>query len=92
MRRAEVRAILGPPGDYRTGPVYEDIRPALPFPSGLPQCDEWFWDFGYGMVRFDSSEVVVYTNLISTERINQSSLDNLLWRAKRQWRRWFPEH
>jgi hypothetical protein len=91
MRRAEVRAILGPPGDYRTGPVYEDVRPALGFFSGRPQCDEWFWDFGYFVVQFDSSEAVMSTSLISTERVHQSSLDNLLWRAKRQWRKWFLE-
>jgi hypothetical protein len=50
----------------------------------------WLGDDGDIFVWF-SPEGVWSHGMTSSEKIVQSPLDNLLWRAKRQWRKWFPE-
>jgi hypothetical protein len=108
MSRAEVEAILGPAGDYRTGPT---TNPAKASPYGGFYSGTWIrWDKmsdaekqEYAarvtrswqsdqmtiLVGFDSKGVadMQRTNM---RKDHQSFLDNLLWRAKRQWRNWFP--
>jgi hypothetical protein len=101
MSRAEVYAILGPPGDHLTGPV-EYLQ------DGFVECNEndfglqfegeywarWLGDRTLVDLEFGEDGCVIggfskyhYTG----RRVEQGPLDNLLWRAKRQWRRWFPE-
>jgi hypothetical protein len=41
-------------------------------------------------VILDSSGAVTMSGACPQKRLEQSPLDNLIWRAKRQWRRWFP--
>src|SRR5579871_904457 len=52
----------------------------------------WQSDTAVIRVMFDASgratNAELDTNLI---RVEQSPLDNLRWRAERQWRKWFPE-
>src|SRR5262249_14859791 len=99
MSRAEVEAILGPPGDYRTGPVwYEDlgIVDGLTVPLENEFGARWYGDKAASYVFFTQSGCVedwkrVDQNWLRGRRVDQSPLDNLLWRAKRQWRKWFPE-
>jgi hypothetical protein len=110
MSRAEVEAILGPPGDHRTGPTNlmnlgsitmfdtihvnraEKVRlggsglALLPSPPGSAkpvgegdQASLW--------VTFDGSGKVVAAEFSPALPQQQSPLANLLWRAKRQWRR-----
>ena len=44
------------------------------------------------IIAFDGPDGrVVALSSEQTRKWNQSPLDNLLWRLKRQWRRWFPE-
>jgi hypothetical protein len=95
MSRAEVEAILGPPGDYSTGPT-NSFHPVSVISNDLrrveigPYAFDWRSDDLSVHVLFIDSRVVVadaYTNKL----VAQSPLDNLLWRAKRQWHRWFPE-
>jgi hypothetical protein len=43
------------------------------------------------IVSFGPSGEVAEATYMTWAREEQSPLDNLLWRAKRQWRRWFPE-
>jgi hypothetical protein len=98
MTRAEVEAILGPPGDYRTGP------------TTLSQGFSFFIievHGGWGEPPFsrpvywtsDTLEIVAYHYSDGTlsefgyrplEPDHSGPLDNLRWRAKRLWRQWFP--
>jgi hypothetical protein len=86
MTRAEVHATLGPPGDYRTGPTTE-IRVA---PRKGPTPEWWKIDDAQIWVYYDQSGRVEDTLRNFTYRPEPKPLDNLLWRAKRQWHRWFP--
>jgi hypothetical protein len=120
MTRAEVEAILGPPGDYRTictettcaldQPVYleSDLNqyaagegrggywPLDDSPSDAPGqpahtsfYGTWFGNDGYINVQF-VSDAVDYKAFYHSVRKELTPLGNLLWRLKRQWRRWFP--
>ena len=50
----------------------------------------WFGNEGYIQVEFQN-EAVVDKTFEHTRKKVQSPLANLLWRAKRQWRKWYPE-
>jgi hypothetical protein len=98
MSRAEVEAILGSPGDYRTGP------------STLSQESTFFIievHGGSGEAHFsrpvywttDTLEIVAYHHPDGTlsefgyrplEPDDSGPIDYLRWRAKRVWRQWFP--
>jgi hypothetical protein len=92
MSRAEVEEILGPAGDYTTGPTYYHSQLSLEwlhlYADELPGY-QWQGDDGTIVVFFDE-QVVAHTYFTSNCRLTQGRLDNLLWRFKRQWRRWFP--
>ncbi len=108
MNRAEVEAVLGPPGDYRTGPtrVYWDFEDDVsgdfdPDDSdfstydeiGLPitiTIDKWEGNAGRVKVLYDETGRSVQTSFFRSESVKRSTLEILRWRAKRQWRRWFP--
>jgi hypothetical protein len=53
MSRGDVEAILGPPGDYRTGPIRYWVKPFRP--TGNPFCQqvEWLSDEADIRVWFD---------------------------------------
>jgi outer membrane protein assembly factor BamE (lipoprotein component of BamABCDE complex) len=94
MTRAEVEAILGPPGDYRNGPTYPDLpRPITLSWSGDPDSPSAYWlgDRGGIYVYRGDPDRVGEASFVEVQRVPQDPLDNLLWRAKRQWHRWFPE-
>jgi hypothetical protein len=97
MSRAEVEAILGPPGDYRTGPVQGVLVWDLILDGTIwhDQCTNgsaWVGDTGWVRVEFNNGDGTVWASeFFESKRIAQHPLDNLLWRAKRQWHRWFPE-
>jgi hypothetical protein len=40
-------------------------------------------------IRFDDDERVMNCWSGSVSKVEQGPLENLLWRAKRQWRKWF---
>jgi hypothetical protein len=97
MTLAEVESILGgPPDDYRTrpnqfdsGPVPQRVPVRDPLGTGDSACI-WATDEVNLTVVFDSTGRVrdwAYTPVIEAPR---STSGDLLWRAKRQWRRWFP--
>jgi hypothetical protein len=111
MTCAEVEALLGPPGDYRTGlgetgfvPPDGNTQHIYWIPDSPDLCDPppklwtddpllWVgWEsdsFGISIAVDDSGSVV--DKLAAPRRTTQGPLDDLLWRARRQWRRWFPE-
>jgi hypothetical protein len=98
MRRAEVEAILGPPGDYTTGPTDSPARGGLYLlkrdESYYPMYDatqEWKGNTAIIRVGFDSANVATYKEYVRNYRVDQGLFDNLLWRLQRQWHRWFPE-
>ncbi len=90
MTRAEVEAILGPSGEYNSGPtlyVCDAVYPGEFAPSPdvcLPVS--WQCDTGAIEVWIDS-ERVYCASFSYGLRIRQSPFENLLWRVKR----WFPE-
>jgi hypothetical protein len=86
MGRAEVEAILGPPGDYTTGP--SQCLPAFKQLGLPPVVLDWFADTAWVSIGFDDSGGVVLKRYYPLKRAEQGPLDSLLWRAKRQWRRW----
>jgi hypothetical protein len=120
MSRAEVEAILGPPGDYRTGdgemdygmeneawmpdtgpdvakglsPDFDKLETNWKRDPGQSPEDpssraDWLGDsFGIAIAIGPSGSVEEKVGL--PRRTTQGPLDNLLWRLKRQWRRWFP--
>jgi hypothetical protein len=92
MTRAEVEAILGPPGDYTTWPT--DIT-RWPRGTDWRMGDlfaEWRGDEGRILVLLDQDDGLVHSDGIfapsSPRQVNP--LYALIWRAKRQWHRWFP--
>jgi hypothetical protein len=104
MSRAEVESILGPPGDYTTGDISSDennsgttfdplANPYQEFRLNMRgQLTEACWcnDSIALCVAFDEqSRVFMFPNW-KVNRVRQSPLESLVWRAKRQWRRWFP--
>jgi hypothetical protein len=114
MSRAEVLAILGPPGDYTTAPTWSDdgekwVRPIFDPASGthwLPRVDghqfkplpvagskeeTWKGDTGKIGVMFDASGRVWEHWYYPDKRMELGLYESLRWRARREWRRWFPE-
>jgi hypothetical protein len=92
MRRAEVEAILGgPPGDYRNGPIIHHIEASYAAHVHTDGSLTWEGDDGFGWISFDSSGSVMDCRFHASTRKHQTLLENVLWRAKRQWHRWLPE-
>jgi hypothetical protein len=106
MSRADVEAILGPPGDYRTmlteEPLEETLRSVRKHPTpeeiaevfALLQSDVkheiWMGDRGDIRVSI-GPRGIIESQFTATEKVEQSVRDNFLWRIKRQWRKWSPE-
>jgi hypothetical protein len=97
MSRDEVAAILGPPGDHSTRPVCSggpDTAVRRRFysdPDPEESRDSWVGDSGCIIVLSDADRgprLLVFAPVAGPQ---QNPLENLLWRAKRQWRKWFPE-
>jgi hypothetical protein len=97
MTMAEVEAVLGPPGDFATGPTHpvfgEYLRISASTPDERPVFEarrEWDGDQGAIYVDFDASDKVRRASFSPMRKDDIGLFDNLLWQAKRQWRRWFP--
>jgi hypothetical protein len=94
MTGAEVEAIVGTPGDFTTRPMGYHGLPASFDVTNRParRVQEWIWanDSGLAWVNFNGDGLVSEIGYLSGSRKEQGFFDNLLWRAKRQWRRWFP--
>jgi hypothetical protein len=109
MPLAEVEAILGPPGDYRTVPTapasFLDLlqgtaRPTQAgsdshfferqeFTFDVPNYQHWSGNTGDVDVYLNSKGVAL-AHFQPAQRLPQSALENLVWRARRHWRKWFP--
>jgi hypothetical protein len=90
--RSQVEEYLGPPGDYTTRPIVDalDLLGLQKSGESAPgTCLKWDGDevAVRGHANEDGSvELYIY----DVTPAQQGLLDNLLWRAKRQWHRWFP--
>jgi hypothetical protein len=99
MGRAEVEAILGPPGDYTTGPTQTTfLESASKHPVSwtrgsvfTPVIEFWETDDAAIEVGYGPSGELLFTIRRGQKRLQQSPLDNLIWRVNRQCHRWFPE-
>jgi hypothetical protein len=95
MTRAEIETILGPPGDYTTAPI-EGVRVAsstfsAPGSEIAYLESRWLSDTAQAVVWFDYSGRA-NRGYYAPMRIKDETLwSRFLWRAKRQWHRWFPE-
>ncbi len=93
MSQEQVEAVLGPPGDYRTGPTVdaaEDMGKYGGGFSGDPKPSytlHWQSDVGRVTMGFDSQRRLVLMGFEHRRRADQSLLDSLLWRTKRLIRR-----
>jgi hypothetical protein len=100
MTQADVEAILGPPGDYTTGPFSNgdgehllfEMGPEHPLRDPTSQA-RWLGDRGWIQVdyaTFSRPRIVVSVAYDDCEPLSpQTPFENLRWRAERQWRRWF---
>jgi hypothetical protein len=96
MTLAQAVAILGPPGDYRTGPTGFQGSQILEEADehGCQEAD-WTWQADHGFLRVypcrDDENRVAGAWFLTEEPIEQTPLENFRWRVKRVWRKWFPE-
>jgi hypothetical protein len=87
MTVAEVEAILGPPGDYRSVPSFAPV-----FSVHYSETIQETWQGNEGCIQVDFLDGrVLPASYYAGVRLEWGPLDVLLWRAERQWRRWFPE-
>jgi hypothetical protein len=105
MSRAEIQTIIGgPPGDYSTHPTIPVPGGLLQYPAGHDEpflvtralratelTEHWQDDGARLTVSFDRSGHALEARYESLGGWELKPLDNLLWRLKRQWHRWFPE-
>ncbi len=84
MRRTEIEAILGRPGDNATEPVAYSLSY-----WGNGTSDVWAGDDAVIVVFYDDSEGGA-VHLLQPEKPEVSRLGRLIWRIRRQWDRWFP--
>jgi hypothetical protein len=74
MGHVEVEAILGPPGDYRTGPNWGDSEAAYVAPPPTAGI-EWLADDGCRRVVFDRSGRVEFSYFEPSRRMEQTRLE-----------------
>ena len=102
MSRAEVEALLGPPADYTTVPLHnpwcgpDDVDSAVDLSNEsvarapADGLSLWATDQALVLTTYDPDDMLADPGFLPCTRLPQSALNNLLWRAKRQWHRWFP--
>jgi hypothetical protein len=95
MTAEQVERVLGgPAGDYRTGPTLAYYVPWLKISPGageIARWVEWQADAGTIVVGYDANGKASQKEFQKVTQAEQSFLGHLVWRANRQWRRWFPE-
>jgi hypothetical protein len=100
MSKSAVEAVFGPPGDFFTGDVEPDFdgaeaedlgqSPDL-YPASVERVELWSGDRALIQVQFDAGGKVSGASCVPLKPVDHGPLGNLLWRPKRQWRKWFPE-
>jgi hypothetical protein len=95
MTRAEVEAILGPPGDYRTGETQVDRSISYSHSKQDVSAEatlfwEWHSDTTWLLLGFDTKGRLAEGHQIPKERVTDNPFVNLWWQAKCQSWKWFP--
>jgi hypothetical protein len=92
MTRADVEAILGPPGDFRTAPTVRACEPGPPAATttGPLTCLTWDADTLSIYVYVDSAGEVESTYSLKNVLAEPDAARGVLWRARQMWRKWFP--
>jgi hypothetical protein len=87
MTRAEVEAILGPPGDYSTGPIDVGWYPRPTHRGVSPSGNQLFWlvDDNDMRAEFNADGKLIRIGLASAVLINSRPFDWLKWRLARGW-------
>jgi hypothetical protein len=94
MTPSDVEVILGPPGDYRTGPTQErgaaeSAWLSATHESSVPTTygEYWHCDSATILVLIDADGLIGKHHWPCRLK---GPIDTLLWRAKHQRHRWFP--
>jgi hypothetical protein len=99
MSRAEVHAILGPPGDRRTRPLLSDFgtdrldmlfEPPSTRNESNEVVDSWCADDVLFCAVFNPEDRLWCKSSGEVPPSSASLRETLRWRAKRQWHSWFP--
>jgi hypothetical protein len=88
MARAEVEAILGESGDYRTRPTHRYIYGVSFGPRSLAPWDLWEGDDIDIEVQFDDLGHVAQARSWPVVPTEMGVAALLRWRAERTWHRW----
>jgi hypothetical protein len=99
MTKAEVEALLGAEKNQTTGEIeFEqdgdasaEVLGEPPPPYDLEYNVSWSGDWTFIQVHFDPAGNVTGARCNKAKPIDRGPFGNIVWRAKRQWRRWFPE-
>jgi hypothetical protein len=91
MSRREVEAVLGKPGDYRSGRTSHD-PPWIKAAVGEPlEWVQWEGDAGAALVGYDSSGSVRKELFLAATPLKLTPLDRLGWRIGQLLERWIPD-
>lgn len=98
MTIAEVTAILGPPGDYRTTETEIDVTAPYTVgdmfvtlrPYSVGRTLFWISDTATVIVGLDQAGKAEMGTFNPNRPSKESASSRLLKRAKRQWQQWFP--
>jgi hypothetical protein len=92
MTRAQVEAIVGPPGDFTTGPVYASRGLGDDVDHAGEDCqNQEFWcnDGVRLILGFDRDSKVCAKAVTKMDLVPLSLSERAIWRIRRQWHRWF---
>jgi hypothetical protein len=95
ITRAEVHAILGPPGEYRSAESAYDNSPAQPCDRfGKLSADwgggteNWWTDTAVVFMAFDRDGKAYWGHFAPTKRSRDDLRYNLTWRVMHRWGKW----
>jgi hypothetical protein len=96
MTRSAVEELLGPPGDYQTGPVkisgdrveIHDLQKNASAPNLTH--DSWQTDLGTLIVTYDVNDCATSKQFWRGERVKQTPLQYATWWVECLRERWFP--
>lgn len=98
MSRAEVEAILGPPDDHSTGPIWDgalyEYGPAFSLRTHWDAV--WLNDAGSIQLNYNLDDPPTVWKLerrtfYQHQQLARTPIEKMVWRIKHQWWNWFPE-
>jgi hypothetical protein len=86
MSRADVEVVLGPPGDYTTGPTFIRCGGYVWVPPPYTSAERWEGDEGLAFVCFDPADRVIGSFMYPADLVEENATRKLLWRLERRWK------